>query len=184
MTTEAFARMKQTPKLRTVIQFNRVAQATWRIVLYLTVDYEGDPQRQPYKFTNGDTSTIPFSYTLCQPPLVFHNNEVTQFYNVPSTGSSPYPSLPITFSNYALYLQSALEDSRQAAGDVSGGCRRLAKMLEMYYREEMQRPAVEEENSGKMRRLLGVWRKPKSRGRTGNEDVYDLVTPFRMDGWG
>ena len=80
--------------------------------------------------------------------------------------------------NYALYLQSALQDSRQTANDTVGGCRRLARMLDAYYREEMQRN-VEEEGSGKMRRLLGAWRKQKDRGRGGNDEVYDLVTPFR-----
>lgn len=66
---------------------------------------------------------------------------------------------------------------------MSGGCRRLGKMLDAYYREEMQRP-VEDEGTGKMRRLLGALRKQKAKGRTGNEEVYDLVTPFRLDEWG
>jgi hypothetical protein len=106
---------------------------------------------------------------------------VTQFYAVPPTTASPYPSLPITFPNLALYLQSVLEDSRKAAGDGSGGGggRRLSKMVDTYYREETRGVEEEEESAGKMRRLFGGWRKPKGRSRLGNEEVYDLVTPFR-----
>jgi hypothetical protein len=59
-TMESFAVLKQTPRLRTVIQLNRVAQSTWRIVLYLTVDYEGKIPRQ-HKFANGDTTVVPYS---------------------------------------------------------------------------------------------------------------------------
>jgi hypothetical protein len=119
-----------------------------------------------------------FRYTLCKPPLVFHNNDVTQFYTVPETTASPYPTLPMTFPNLALYLHSALADSRQAAGDSTSGWRRLCRMLDSCYRDEMQRP-VEDEGTGKVRRLLGALRKGKGRGRAGNEEVYDLVTPFR-----
>jgi len=110
---------------------------------------------------------------------VFYNNEVTQFFTVPSTTESPYPTLPITFPNLALYLQSVLEDSRQAANDVSGSYRRLGKMLDTYYREEIERP-VEDEGTGRMRRLFGGWMgRTKGPRRAGNEEVYDLVTPFR-----
>jgi len=69
---------------------------------------------------------------------------VTQFFTVPSTTESPYPTLPITFPNLALYLQSVLEDSRQAANDVNGSYRRLGKMLDTYYREEIERPVEDE----------------------------------------
>jgi hypothetical protein len=60
-TTEAFSMLRHTPKLRTVIQFNRVGQSTWRIVLYLTVDHEGEAPRQQYKYTNCDTTAVPLS---------------------------------------------------------------------------------------------------------------------------
>jgi hypothetical protein len=65
LTMEAMAKLKDPPKLRTVIQFNRVAQSSWRVVLYLTVEYEGtERQRQTAKQQSGDTATVPISFVF------------------------------------------------------------------------------------------------------------------------
>jgi hypothetical protein len=184
---EALAVLKEEARLRTVIQFNKVdySQSDWRVVIYLTLDHALPPSaRGVHKYTNGDTTTLPYSYTLCKPPVRMQNGDTSQFFTVPQTATSPLPTLPLGISNLALYLQSVLEDSRRVMNDVSGGSRRLAKMVETYYPGEMRATAPEEEGSREgstMKRLFGGWRKPKDRGRGANEETYDLVTPFRLD---
>jgi len=85
--------------------------------------------------------------------------------------------------NMAMYLMSALDDSRRALSDTSSGIRRLAKMVDQFYPNT---PGGEEEVRRKggralIGRLMGRSTKPQ-RGR--NADVYDLVTPFVPDEWG
>jgi hypothetical protein len=83
----------------------------------------------------------------------------------------------------AMYLASALDDSRRALGDTSSGFRRLAKMVDQFYptpaggEEEVRRKG----GRALIGRLMGRPSKPQ-RGR--NADVYDLVTPFVPDEWG
>lgn len=83
----------------------------------------------------------------------------------------------------AMYLASALDDSRRALGDTSSGFRRLAKMVDQFYpapaggEEEVRRRG----GRALIGRLMGRPSKPQ-RGR--NADVYDLVTPFVPDEWG
>ena len=87
----------------------------------------------------------------------------------------------------AMYLASALEDSRRALGDTSSGLRRLAKMVDQFYPNEQDSTATGDEEErrrggrGLIGRLMGRSFKPQ-RGR--NADVYDLVTPFISDEWG
>jgi hypothetical protein len=89
----------------------------------------------------------------------------------------------------AMYLASALEDSRRALGDTSSGHRRLAKMVDQFYPNErgsVEAEAGDEEvrrRGGRalIGRLIGRTSRPV-RGR--NADVYDLVTPFVPDEWG
>jgi hypothetical protein len=84
----------------------------------------------------------------------------------------------------AMYLASALDDSRRAFGVTSSGFRRLAKMVDQFY----PTPAGGEEEVGRrggralIGRLMGRPSKPQRvQGR--NADVYDLVTPFVPDDW-
>lgn len=89
--------------------------------------------------------------------------------------------------NMANYLASALEDSRQALGDSSGGLRKLAKMIDQFYPNQQGRGAAgeEERRGGRafIGRLMGRTSRPKLQGGR-NAEVYDLVTPFVSNEWG
>lgn len=91
--------------------------------------------------------------------------------------------------NMAMYLASALEDSRRALGDSSSGLRKLAKMIDQFYPNQQCRGAAgeEEERRGGGRafigRLMGRTSRPKLQGGR-NAEVYDLVTPFVSNEWG
>ncbi len=87
----------------------------------------------------------------------------------------------------AMYLASALEDSRRALGDSSSGLRRLAKMIVQFYPNQQARVAADEEprrRGGRafIGRLIG--RTSRSPERRHNAEVFDLVTPFVSNEWG
>jgi hypothetical protein len=110
------------------------------------------------------------------------------YYTIPATQKTPLPKLPITMPSMAMYLASALEDSRRAPGDTMSGLRRLAKMVDDFYPNEQESAETGEEERRKggrafIGRLMGRTSRPqRERGR--NADVYDLVTPFIPDEWG
>jgi hypothetical protein len=85
----------------------------------------------------------------------------------------------------AMYLQSALEDSRRALHDSSSGLRKLAKNVDSYYPNEYEFVGVEE--GPEKRSFGGVLKKVIGRGnkqnKGGNADVYELVTPFVPEDW-
>jgi len=58
---------------------------------------------------------------------------MSSYYTIPATQNTPYPTLPISFPNLAVYLASAAEDSRGAARDDRSGMNRLAKTLDTLY---------------------------------------------------
>jgi hypothetical protein len=108
------------------------------------------------------------------------------YYTVPSTAKTPYPALPIDLPNLAMYLQSALEDSRRAMHDTSSGLRKLAKCVESCYLNEQEASGGDEPQDrsrlGEVFRRLGRGNRQSRRG--GNEDVFEYVTPFVADEWG
>lgn len=186
--TEALTVTKGELKLRTVIQFFKVHRASpdWRTVIYLTIDYPPPPD---HRYTNGDVNVLPYSYNLSALPTLLSDgpeSHVSKYYTIPATSRTPLPKLPITMPSMAMYLASALDDSRRALSDTSSGVRRLAKMVDQFYPNESAPAAGEEEvrrRGGRalIGRLMGRTSKPQ-RGR--NADVYDLVTPFVPDEWG
>ncbi|KAG6336523.1 hypothetical protein ID866_2545 [Astraeus odoratus] len=193
-TLEAMAVAKHDLKLRTVIQFVKVHHSSpeWRTVLYFTTDMPIPPNvRSQHKYTNGDVTVLPFSYTLSAlPPLLRDGAEspMAKYYVVPSTPTTPYPVLPINFPNLAMYLQSAVQDSRRAINDGSSGMRKLAHYIDTCYPGDYEGTATLDNEAprrgvgGMLRRVIGRSRGP--RGSRGNEEIYDLVTPFVADEWG
>ena len=199
----ALAATKGDLKLRTVINFFKVrnsissssnssenvqvhhASTEWRTVIYLTIDYPPPPD---YRHTNVDVNVLPYSYNLSALPALLSGgpeSQVSKYYTIPATPKTPFPKLPITMPSMAMYLASALEDSRRALGDASSGLRRLAKMVDQFYPDEPGPIVIDEEGRRRGRtligRLMGRTLKPQ-RGR--NADVYELVTPFVPDEWG
>ncbi|KAJ6628782.1 hypothetical protein B0H10DRAFT_1777411 [Mycena sp. CBHHK59/15] len=181
--------------LRTVVQFVRPhhASSDWRTVLWFTIDHPV-PTSMPgaRKYTNGDVDMLPWSYTLSSLPALLRDGADTMMsktYTIPSSDSVPFPALPISFPNMAMYLQAALEESRRYTNDSSSGMRKLAKMVETCYPASVEGADAESERSRmgvlfkKVIRRGG--RKDKSKkGKGGNEDTYELVTPFVLDEYG
>ncbi|KAI0053024.1 hypothetical protein FA95DRAFT_1464961, partial [Auriscalpium vulgare] len=186
---ETLAVTKGALKLRTVVQFVKVnhTSSEWRTVLYLTTDYPPPSDHPSWKYTNGDVNVLPYSYSLSNLPAILSDgpdSEMAKYYTIPATATTPLPSLPISLPNLAVYLASALDDSRQALHDTSSGTRRLAKMINACYPADLTSPLDETGERRGARALLGrmVGRSHKARGR--NADVYELVTPFIPDEWG
>lgn len=142
-----------------------------------------------FKYTNGDVNVLPWSYTLSSIPTLLRGNGDTPLsnaYTIPSTESTPYPTLPINFPNMAMYLTAALEESRRAMHDSSSGLRKLAKMVDSCYPCESEGEgdvgSVKTTVGGLFKRVIGRGHRSNVRGR--NEDTYELVTPFVPDEWG
>ena len=142
---------------------------------------------QARKYTANDVDMLPWSYTLSSVPTLLRDrsdNAISKVYTLPRTESLPYPPLPISFPNLALYLQTALDEARRYQSDSSTGVRKLAKMIDVCYPElaEDSRP----ENSGKrlLKKVIGRSGRSKNPSRGGNDNTYDLVTPFVPDQWG
>ena len=164
----------------------------WRTVLYLTTDYPTPANlHNSYKYTNGDVSVLPYSYTLSPLPALLRDGSespMAKYYVVPSTPTTPYPTLPINFPNLAMYLQSAVQDSRRAANDSSSGLRKLAQYIDNCYQTEADRVAPIDQVvskrgvGGMIKRVMG--RNKTNKNSRGNEEIYDLVTPFVSDEWG
>lgn len=165
------------------------------MVLYLTIDHPVPPNApNAWKYTNGDVSTLPWSYTLSGLPTLLRDgadSEMATYYTIPATTRTPHPTLPITFPNMAMYLQSALEDSRRAMNDSSSGLRKLAKYVDTYYANDHEVVGVEDETEVRRSFGGGLFKKVIKRGnkqskgnRGGNEEVYEFVTPFVPDEWG
>jgi len=114
---------------------------------------------------------------------------MAKYYVVPATNPTPYPTLPIDFPNLAMYLQSAVGDSRKAANDSSGGVRKLAQNIDSCYPRDNERPDSVDFSETSRSRVGGMFKRvikrgKNPRGRGGNEEIYDLVTPFVSEEWG
>jgi hypothetical protein len=133
-----------------------------------------------------DVNVLPWSYTFSPPPQLLRggpDSQLTKTYTIPATASLSFPKLPITLPDLTMYLHAALEVSRRHINDSSSGVRKLAKMLDMCY----PNMNAEEGNDSERRGVGGLFKKVMgrtARRRGGNEDTYDLVTPFVADEWG
>ena len=149
-------------------------------MIYLTID-NPPPSNAPNKFTNGDVNTLPFSYRASPLPALLRDGPdapFSKYYTIPATFNTPHPILPISFPNMAVYLASAVEDSRRMAHDNSSGMKRLAKTLDALYPAQVELGFEDDEPGGmvsKIKNAFGRGRKDQWR----NDDNYaDLVTPF------
>jgi hypothetical protein len=104
---------------------------------------------------------------------------LSKTYTIPSTASIPYPTLPITFINMAMYLQAALQQSRAGTGDVH----KLAKMVNTCYPAEPENVEGEDRRSetitDRFRNFIGRGNRGNRQG--GNLETFDLVSPFVLD---
>ncbi|KAF5390642.1 hypothetical protein D9757_002656 [Collybiopsis confluens] len=177
--------------LRTVVQFVRAhyTSHTWQTIVWFTLDQDSERsliRRNPA----GDNESLPYSYYQMKlPALLRHgsDSDVSKVYTIPSTHTVPYPTLPITFPNLTVYLQAALEESRRYLNDSSSGMRKFAKMLQSCYPEEFDvgmEPGQRSGVSGLFKKVIGRSGRSKKKGQGGNEETYDLVTPFVPDEWG
>jgi hypothetical protein len=157
------------------------------MILYFSLDHPL-PHRHAWRFINGDTTVLPYSYVLSgETPPHLTMSHLSQLYVIPLSQTSPFPILPIALPNLALYLQSAMRDSRarKVQNDPSNGMRRLAEIVRSCYPDEVIGHDKEREHArgvgGLFKRVVGRTAAAKKRETQGNSDVYDLITPFRVD---
>ncbi|KAF8195717.1 hypothetical protein K438DRAFT_1906380 [Mycena galopus ATCC 62051] len=195
-TVEALAVTRSTQmQLRTVVQFVRTHHTSpdWRAVLWFTIDHPVPPHMpNARKYINGDPDVLPWSYALSSLPALLRDGSDTplsKFFTIPASAAVPFPSLPISFPNMMAYLQAALDESRKYMNDSSSGMRKLAKMVEMCYPQTVE-PGEDEDKGrsvgGLIKKVIGRGgRKDRTKkDKRGNDDTYELVTPFVLDDWG
>ncbi|KAG6831399.1 hypothetical protein H0H92_011001 [Tricholoma furcatifolium] len=176
---DAIAATKSAPRLRTVIQFLKPqhASSVWRTIFYFTIDY---PAPQP-QIRHRSVNDLPYSYSLTGPPTLLRDasdSPISKVYTIPASDSMPYPTLPISFPDLAMYMQATLDESRRYLHDSHSDYRKLAKMVTACYPDE-DLPQAPAERRGLLMRVMGLSNKaPK---RSGNEDTYEFVTPFVTD---
>lgn len=163
----------------------------WRTILWFTVDHPV-PNNIPnaHRYQSPNVNILPFSYTLSSVPAVLRDASdtiISKTYSIPATAAFPYPSLPITFPNLAMYLQAALDDSRQQ--NESSPSRKLAKMVQTCYPHDFTPMRTDEPDKsggvgGLFKKVMNRGKKPRKGAGGGNEETYDLVTPFVPDEWG
>lgn len=161
-----------------------VSSPEWRTVLYFTLDFPG-----PLNVVNAmSVNELPLSYHLSTIPTLLRDSADTPLsktYTVPATSTVPFPKLPITFPSLAMYLHAVLEESRRSTNDSSSGHRKLAKMVQTCYRADEPAPQRAQDRSSVGGLFKRVIRKKNPNKRAGgNEDTYELVTPFVPGEWG
>lgn len=157
-------------------------------VLWFTIDHPVPPSMPgASKYTPNEVNILPFSYTLSTIPALLRDSDdsnISQTYTIPSTENTPYPALPISFPNLAMYLQAVLDESRRYMDDSSSGIRKLGRMMETCYPSldtgHYPDPDAKRSMGGFLKRLKGG-KTAKKGGRGGNEETYELVTPFFLD---
>ena len=193
-------------ELRTVIQFVRARIQTlmmfaplivfmkvnatsedWRTVIYLTID-NPQPSHASHEYTNDDVNTLPFSYTMSPLPALLRDGPdgpMSKYYTIPATPNTPYPTLPISLPNMAMYLASAVEDSRRMAHDNSSGMKRLAKTLNTFYPAKVEFGMEDDEPGGPAGGVVSTFRNVFGKGRNDrrrrDHNYADPVTPFVSD---
>ncbi|KAL5527430.1 hypothetical protein ACEPAG_6221 [Sanghuangporus baumii] len=195
-TIEALASTKSELKLRTVIQFMKIHHSSndWRTIIYLTIDVPVPPSApNMHKYTNGDVNTLPYSYTMSPLPALLRagagESNLSKCFTVPATANTPYPTLPMTLPELALYLLAVLDESRKAANDSSDGLRKLAKTIDSLYPADSLEgvaPEIDFPNKGGVgkffKRVVGrASRESSHNQRGGNVERFEYITPFRID---
>ncbi|PCH41147.1 hypothetical protein WOLCODRAFT_99932 [Wolfiporia cocos MD-104 SS10] len=186
--TETIANATKDIRLRVVVSFVKVHSTSpeWNTVLYMSMDRpvkSDTPNAQRYR--NGDTTMLPWSYTLTAPPAVLRDGAdaaMSKFYTVPNTPGNLYPTLPISMPDLATYLATALDVSRNGAHEGIPGLRRLSKLIDSIY--PLDQIELDDEKRGmrqKLKSFVGLGSKPS---RSRNDQTYDLVTPFVPDEFG
>jgi len=128
-------------KLRTVVHITEVSKAVSPLtillyaphskcngrstILWFSID-QPVPSNIPdaAEYNSFNPNVLPWSYTQHPIPEILRYpacQEGLERYTIPATDKVPYPTLPITFPDLALYLQAALEESRQDSyyGDLA-----------------------------------------------------------------
>lgn len=117
------------------------------------------------------------------------DSNLSKIFTVPATVNTPYPTLPITLPQLALYLLAVLDESRRAAADSSGGLRKLAKSIDTLYPADSVEGVAPEFDFphrggvGKFfKRVVGRGSRESSHTqRGGNVERFEYITPFRLD---
>ena len=178
--------------LRPTLQFVRrpgVANE-WATVLWFEVAV---PQNRSYgggnTSKNADTSKRAYNSAL--PETVVHNSKYGSQVFV---CQEPLVPLPRKLPDLMMYLQNLLADSRRATDSL--GLRRLSKIVDLLYPKDndivtevggkVEDPAAAGGPSSRRHNMMGMFSRVIPRGkkntqRVTNEEVYDLVTPFRLD---
>lgn len=159
------------------------ASRDWRVVIYLTLDHP-TPKEVAWKYSQGDVYTLPYSYSLTPvPPLLKQTDSaLCRTFTVPSTPSLPHPTLPMDFPGLMSYLQRALEESRRVSNDRSSGLGRLAKMVEECFPEADADHGLEDPDNSRLRKgIFAKFRRKSKMPAGGNQETYQLITPFLAD---
>lgn len=163
------------------------SSSAWHVILYLTVDHPVPPDHRYKQRNQNDPALLPYSYTFSATPVFLRESAdgpLSKWFSIPATPQTPYPSLPISFPDLAMYLQSALEDSRGASHDRSSGWGRLAKAVDTFY---PSRPGPNDEEQERVRfseRFGKLFGRNKNANRPANDERSNLVTPFYADDYG
>lgn len=205
-TVEALAVVKTTMQLRVVVNFVKVSESSfrvscrtnawhqvhqsledWHVILYLTIDHPVPPDHRYKQRSPNDPALLPYSYTFSATPVFLRENAdgaMSKWFSVPATSKTPYPSLPISFPDLAMYLQSALEDSRGANHDRSSGLNRLAKAVDTFYPSRVAPDNEDPERQGFTGRFQKLFGRGRNSNRPANDERSNLVTPFYADEFG
>ncbi|PFH51408.1 hypothetical protein AMATHDRAFT_142541, partial [Amanita thiersii Skay4041] len=187
-TIEAMSISKAQFQLRTVVQLVKphLVSTEWRVILWFTIEHPVPPDVTGNARYTNDVNVLPWSYTFSPAPVLLRDGPDTSLskrYTIPACPTVPFPTLPITFPDLAMYLHASLEVSRRYLNDSSSGMRKLAKMIDSCYPHTDSGSVGEPERRSMgdlFKRVMGR----NNRRRGGNEDTYDLVTPFVADEWG
>ena len=170
--------------LRPSLQFLRVRPREFITVLWLEVEVV--PDAQQIQSVVRDTARRAWRTAI--PEAVQHAPNIgSQLY----VCQTPLPSLPRSLPDLANYLQTLLRDSRRT-NDSTTGLKRLAKLVDAIYGKPGPGEGGPGEEVGGMgevgtgRKIGGLLSRVipgrrERRNRNGEEDTYDLVTPFRLD---
>jgi len=193
-TVEAVAVSKSELQLRTVVQFVKPTPGSreWRTILWFALEHPVPPTMSgAHRYMGNNVTVLPWSFMMTPVPKLLLDGVdtgISKTFTIPTSDAVPYPKLPITFPNLAMYLQAALDESRRHLNDNSTQLRKLAKMLQQCYpsTDEGLPDGPEKSSSvgGLFKRVIGRSNKQNKKRGGGNEDTYELVTPFVPDEWG
>ncbi len=178
--------------LRPTLQFVRRAGVAngWATVLWFEVAI---PQNGSNGGANASKSadTSKRAYHSALPDTVVHNmNYGSQVF----VCQEPLLRLPRQLPDLMVYLQNLLTDSRRATDSL--GLRRLSKVVDALYPKDddiirevggqVEDPSAVGGKPSRRHNMKGMFsrvilRNKKNAGGVTNEEMYDLVTPFRPD---